>query len=61
MNSTVNQPKGVINRTILRFISSSKSWDFQELKAYIKEKYRIALSDAVLRRRIDEVRKLQEV
>lgn len=60
MNSMINQPQGVINRTILRFISSN-NWDFQEIKSYIKEKYRIALSDAVLRRRIAQVKKLQEV
>ncbi len=61
MKSSINQPQGVINRAILRFVSSSKSWDFQEVKTYIKEKYRISLSDTVLRRRISEMTKLQEV
>ena len=60
MNSMINQPQGVINRTIFKFVTSSNSFEFQELKNYIKEKYRVALSDAVLKRRIDEMKKLQE-
>ena len=54
----MNIKKGILNQSILEFLSKSKS-DIQELKNTIREKYNISISEAALKRRMQHLQNQQ--
>lgn len=52
----MNNSLGILNSAIVEFLSKSQA-DIKQLRAYIREKYNISVSENALRRRVAHLQK----